>query len=1205
MPDNNSLDLSSLNPISITVGILVNIASSILEHHADKFENTKLGSVLKSARLIGPNFSDRLRTTLMEAAEDFFKQNKYYARQSIVDFLQSPVTSKRIADHILEGAPLDQAAFEDQLQAFLKLDLEALDLQRRHLLSSRQIVDDFLAAYRRARRKTMEPGQIAILEALEADTALIIDEIRQSRDEMRQSIAALDKGINEKLTPYFRIIRAENYDPASSAAVSDFYKGLLPLNWNIITADALIPRDQRHALLNELSVMPSRLEIICLTGEAGDGKSTLAWDIAFRIAQNNQCALLQLRDNQRPEAWYILEESLNSGSPAVVLVDDVFRDERFLQALQNIRVDLPIRVIATSRANEVLNHFRLPGLKLIPLSPPSEIEKQLILERLNIRDLSRTQIERLGKATNWLVLMMETSQGANFKTIISGMLERLKRQDDAIYRAYEYISFAGQYDINMPEGLIERLDSEGRFYRLSEHPFAARLIFQIQSNVAGDFLRPSHALVAQEAFRCYHRDPENVLGEIVYCVDLAQQRERSLMLHLLTSLLANDQVNLVRGFVEHHQELMEAVIASSGHIELLNPLTQLYRVLGNTEVMKQLIDRALELTPNNSFDWEAKFAYLKRVGTASQIAQVLEDAHQWLEQHDEDVNARSSYLMLMKERGTPEQIPQVLDAMADWLARHDEEGNVRSNYLVVIKEKGSPEQVQQAIEACHRWLADHDGDVNVRSKYLILVKEKGTSEQTRQMLEETREWLERHDDDVEVRSKYPMLVRDKGTAQQIQQALEDSRTWLARHDRDVSTRSKYLILIKDKGTPQQIQQALEDSLAWLAHHDEDIEVRKNYLALVKDKGTPEHIEEAFETTWQWLARHDEDVEVRGNFLTLIKDKGTPEQIHYALEIVGGWLKRFDGKVHVRRNYLALIREKGTPEQIGEILEDTHLWLERHPEDLTVRRDYLALIRDSGTPEQIHKALEATRDWLVTNVENTSVRSNYLLLIKEKEAPGQINAALESTRFWLEGHQNDVEVRRHYLSLAEKGSPDEVHLAVEMTRLWLKKRNEMVNPNFDLPYGLLLMKISAYEEAMRCFRSVCDRHRSHVWARIQLAWSLYHLGNKASALKELKQADWHARNSQNQYLPVVLQNLGEYAFQEGDYPGATIHFSKARKLAPDNPEHAIGLGRTRIATNQRARAIAVLEEALGLTDETTSPEVVAEIHDLLAEAKKLR
>src|SRR6185436_12090121 len=105
--------------------------------------------------------------------------------------------------------------------------------------------------------------------------------------------------------PTVRVVDLARIVSASQADVDLYYRGA-PLTWNIILANGDIERDRYTELLNLLMTPSNRTRMVCLIGEPGAGKTTLAWRLAAESALSLQLPILQFRDNEADDAWYML-----------------------------------------------------------------------------------------------------------------------------------------------------------------------------------------------------------------------------------------------------------------------------------------------------------------------------------------------------------------------------------------------------------------------------------------------------------------------------------------------------------------------------------------------------------------------------------------------------------------------------------------------------------------------------------------------------------------------------------------------------------------------------------------------------------------------------------------------------------------------------------------------------------------------------------
>jgi len=454
-----------------------------------------------------------------------------------------------------------------------------------------------------------------------------------------------------------------------------------------------------------------------------------------------------------------------------------------------------------------------------------------------------------------LILMAELTTGKGFIRFIRDTLNRLRQQDEVVYRAYEYLCYTYQYDISIPASLLERLDDKGRFYRLLDKRAAKGLISADKSRPRN--LQVGHPIRAEHAARLYGRDPRSVFGEILGVVDVESRVERRFVTHLLREMARRATEPCLPDILKRNATVIEDIQREATISEMIIWHT-LYQNLDHQEEAKHCVDMALSKKPTSRWEY---FSLQSVCQEQHREAAVLPTFRQWLERTPEDRHARIAYLGLV--------------------------------------ERYAPEQMTQVIEETSAWLADHPRDVEIRKMYLGLVERKGTDEQAAQAIEETSVWLAEHLQDIEVRKTYLGLVERKGTDEQAAQAIEKTAAWLAQHPRDSEVRRNYLGLVERKGTDEQAAQAIEETSAWLAEHLQDIEVRRTFLGLVERKGTMEQKETTAQQTRQWLTNHPQKA-------------GFPELYAYGclllnLEEFEEAARQFRAVLRIHRGYVAARR----------------------------------------------------------------------------------------------------------------------------------------------------------------------------------------------------------------------------------------------------------------------------------------------------------
>jgi len=107
---NNPADgplLGPFDPVTLAGGVAANLATTILQHNAERLRATTFGRALMRLGLLKPGFTDRLQATLARAIDEYFEQHPGYLMSGVISFLTDPVTIKDLGDHILNGLPMD------------------------------------------------------------------------------------------------------------------------------------------------------------------------------------------------------------------------------------------------------------------------------------------------------------------------------------------------------------------------------------------------------------------------------------------------------------------------------------------------------------------------------------------------------------------------------------------------------------------------------------------------------------------------------------------------------------------------------------------------------------------------------------------------------------------------------------------------------------------------------------------------------------------------------------------------------------------------------------------------------------------------------------------------------------------------------------------------------------------------------------------
>ncbi|MFC1865141.1 tetratricopeptide repeat protein [Chloroflexota bacterium] len=527
------------------------------------------------------------------------------------------------------------------------------------------------------------------------------------------------------------------YQKASLSEVADFYAGA-PLTWRIISSDAEIRREQESDILQHLEETHEGFCMACIVGEFGAGKSTLAWRIARELCERKNITVVHLIDNSEPGFWFNLSQFVDRLRHRLyILVDDVFRDERVVQAIKLIDIDLPVTVIATSRSEEYRGERRLgkPIIK-IDLRTLSPREKHEFVRCFGIpyQDLTPVQKSLIEKANTPLILGMELAESKDFKEIIRDAVQRLKEIDDSIYRAYEYVCFAYQYGIKVPIELLEALDDTGRFYDLPERDSAKGILFEDTSDTI--YVKARAESVAKFAFSLYQRDPAQVLREYIRSVNMNDRISR-IFISRLVNRFSHDKKAACRRVLIELNSLLQQMLAISEVSDLARWVST-YTTLGLEEEARRCSDEILTRVPRLKTDCHVIASESVR---RSMIPLAIPMLDNWVVRNPGDASIRAVYLQMSAKLKRHESSSVLIEETSEWLSQHPEDTDVRSSFLDLVAKLGKAEEFDRVISSLENWLDSYPDHHQMRKKYLAIMKKKGTLQQKKHALIETAAWL--------------------------------------------------------------------------------------------------------------------------------------------------------------------------------------------------------------------------------------------------------------------------------------------------------------------------------------------------------------------------------------------------------------------------------------------------------------------------------
>jgi tetratricopeptide (TPR) repeat protein len=762
-----------------------------------------------------------------------------------------------------------------------------------------------------------------------------------------------------------RLVKLNEITSATAKQVQAYYRGDSRLSWPIIKAGGDVERDQLKSILENIVFPSNQTRMLLLTGEGGAGKSTLAWHIAAEIFQRYKFPLLYIANSQSDDIWYRMDYGLRKyNAPLTILVDDVFRNPDAQRALEQLSPVWPILIIATSRSSEVSEHF-VPRFRIesIPLMGASNDEKRRVLQQLNIpyQSLDADQKRRFDSTESWLVMMNELITGQALEKTVADELKRLQENDPVVHKAYLYVCFAGQYEVSIPESLLDNLAKRGEFFNISKRQWSRDYIY-----THGSYLLPVRDFVqAQIAFTKYYRDPTVVIKEFMNAISSDDRKHRNFLFELTRQFILNQKFTLAELVVQSDKFQSNVLQLLSGTTEFLS-WGEIFPQLNYLTESTDLISRARKSHPETPAD----FIALAQIADQNHIAFIIDTYS------PQQPQTWVGLMGLCEQYGAKEQIQAKIESAVGWLDKHEHDVDVRRRFLGFVETHGTELQIQEFLIQTSHWLALYDEDIQVRVRFLRFVETHGTELQIQELLTQTSHWLALNDEDTQVRQTFLGYVATHGTKLQIQELLTQTSHWLALYDEDIQVRVRFLRFVETHGTELQIQELLTQTSHWLALYDEDTQVRQAFLGYVATHGTELQIQELLTQTSHWLALHNEDTNVRGRFLSFVAEHGNTEQKHALLNQTLTWLEKDDNDANVRVRFLGFVTQHGNTKEKRALLNQTLGWLTVHQYDVEVRKRFLGYVSQHGGMEEKQLLLNQTLDWLTVHQNDVKAQRHF-------------------------------------------------------------------------------------------------------------------------------------------------------------------------------------------------------------------------------------
>ena len=528
------------------------------------------------------------------------------------------------------------------------------------------------------------------------------------------------------------VVKKDLRKAAKADRVLHFYEGEA-VKWDIIAAGADVERSQRGELLTLLSGKADGLQMVCVVGESASGKSTLVRRVGAELHLKSRSPVLEVLAPGQTETWGGIRQYIGKVRKRVyAILDDPFRDDDVIDQFRRLEPDLNLTILISTRPDEFARANRLPCRPIaFQLAGPTEDERLRILAKLGElgveRPVSKRDLARLSRATEFMALMIELLHGKDLIQAIRDSIEKLRKDHEVVYEAHSYVAFCSQYDIAMPESLLRNIGS-GRFHGLLNLRFSYGYIHEDPAHPG--HVRGRHALFESVAFEQYHRSPESVIGDLLRAAAANDQDHRMFVCRLiirLHHLKPEDLAPILPDLPARLAPFWKKAVESGQFWELV-----LWRAsLGLLELLaeaQQCEDALITLIPGRDEEWLYHAGICKKRGEPEKAYAMARAA---LRTSPNTIGARVALLTVAAGVASPSEAEEILEEAWRWLASHLKDYQVRVSFLTFLTSVRSPVGdgvTPQVLRETTQWVAANPGVRSMRAALLRLTKARGTNE---------------------------------------------------------------------------------------------------------------------------------------------------------------------------------------------------------------------------------------------------------------------------------------------------------------------------------------------------------------------------------------------------------------------------------------------------------------------------------------------
>ncbi|MCK4815178.1 SIR2 family protein, partial [bacterium] len=460
--------------------------------------------------------------------------------------------------------------------------------------------DSKLASPFRGLKKTVLTGNLAITERFIKKDVVLNDNCIQF--------------LNTDVDYVKAVITTKQINP------KDFYKGINP-GWSAIEQNLDIRRGLVDTILSDYfldgNTIMDNLQFIVVKGHAGAGKSTLLHRIAWDAAHDydklclylnasygviNTVALQQLIVSCKERIYLFVEDAPNRIRELELLTNAIGKHGKYLTVISSARIN-EWNMTCENLSSYVTDEYELKYLSHKDINSLLKLlEKHGALgnlSQLNMEDRRKAFVERAGRQL--LVALHEATLGKSFEEIITDEYNNIKpTQAQNIYLT---ICVLNRFDVAIRAGLISRIHGV-TFEEFSKNFFLPleRIVQSVYNPIIGDYLyRTRHAHISEMIFEDILRKPEEKYNEYLKCLhqlNLSYETDRLAFTHMIRGR------TLLEIFPDHSmvKKIYKLAEENAGQDQYLLHQMGLYemnRTKGNLRKAEELLNNALELSPNN------------------------------------------------------------------------------------------------------------------------------------------------------------------------------------------------------------------------------------------------------------------------------------------------------------------------------------------------------------------------------------------------------------------------------------------------------------------------------------------------------------------------------------------------------------------------------------------------------------------------------